>query len=303
MDSFPKIHLDYDNTFASDFGTLVHREFKPLYADESLCRIIGLNSVSDITSLPSLLDLFQHIPHEEAFENYRKLINHEMKPRVRTFVLNKSGGQQVNLLAAESVVEYEGEPAIQLSVIDITEKYQHYNDLEQQANVDALSKLTNRNRFESILENELSKAERYGQPLTCLFLDIDNFKSINDRFGHHVGDEAIRRFAYCCKSSIRKSDFICRWGGEEFLILLPNTAQQFGEQLAERLRWRVSKLALPCCPDNSIQFTVSIGVKTIEQSPYSVYTLVNDADIALGQAKKQGKNQVVSYPSIFRDAM
>ncbi|MGF1703145.1 sensor domain-containing diguanylate cyclase [Photobacterium makurazakiensis] len=302
MERFPEVHIDYDNAFDSDFGTLIHREFKPVYADESLCRILGFDSTFDILSLPSLLDLFNNVSPESAFKQYHNVISGKLKPRVRTFFFSKADNRRMNLLTTESVVEWEGNPAIQIFVIDITEKYEKYNQLQQHANIDSLSKLANRYRLGEILETEVKKAQLQNYPVTCLFIDIDNFKAINDQYGHAAGDEAIRRLSHCFKSSLRKSDFIGRWGGDEFLVILPKTPQEIGENLAERLRCRVSKLTIPHAL-GTFSFTISLGSHTLIHNPYNALTLVKQADIALHHAKSHGRNKVITYSSLFEDAV
>ena len=294
MIEFPQIHLDPDNTFASDFGILIHDEFKILYVDENLCNIIGIGEVPDNMSLPNLLSLIVDINPELALAHYHRLMAGSARPRVQTFKVTKPSGKVAHVLAAESIVQWKGEMAIQLAIIDITEKYNDFYQLEQQASIDSLSGLTNRNRFESILSSELAKAQKFNYPISCLYIDIDDFKLINDTYGHQAGDEVIRLFSQCCKSSIRQADFIGRWGGEEFVILLPHTSHQFALLLAERLRWRVSKLDVRI-PEGDINFTISIGVNTLLDAATSPATVLHQADLALAYAKRHGKDQVISY--------
>ncbi|MGF1734243.1 GGDEF domain-containing protein [Photobacterium satsumensis] len=297
MIEFPKIQLDPDNTFASDFGILIHDEFKILYVDENLCNIIGIGKVPDKVSLPNLLSLIVDVNPEQALAHHHRLMEGSERPRVQSFKVTKPSGKVAHVLAAESIVQWQGKTAIQLAIIDITEKYNDFYQLEQQASIDSLSGLTTRNRFETILSNELSKAQKLSYPISCLYIDIDDFKLINDTYGHQTGDDVIRLFADCCKSSIRQSDFIGRWGGEEFIILLPHTTHQFALLLAERLRWRVSKLEVDM-PHGAISFTVSIGVNTLYDEVISPACVLNQADQALAYAKRHGKDQVASYKKL-----
>ena len=297
MIEFPKIQLDPDNTFASDFGILIHDEFKILYVDENLCNIIGVGKLPDNMSLPNLLNLIVDVDPEQALAHHHLLMEGSVRPRVLTFKVTKPSGKVAHVLVAESIVQWQGETAIQLAIIDITEKYNDFYQLEQQASIDFLSGLTNRNRFETILSNELNKAQKFNYPLSCLYIDIDDFKVINDSYGHQTGDDVIRLFADCCKSSVRQSDFIGRWGGEEFIILLPHTSHQFALLLAERLRWRVSKLSITM-PDGAVNFTISIGVNTLWDNVISPATFLHQADQALTYAKRHGKDQVASFEQL-----
>ncbi|GAL02801.1 hypothetical protein JCM19237_5694 [Photobacterium aphoticum] len=181
-----------------------------------------------------------------------------------------------------------------MAMIDITEKYNQYSQLEKTAYLDVLSGLTNRNGFDVILHQQSLKATQESSALSCLFIDLDDFKLINDCYGHQTGDTVIRQFADCCKHSIRKSDFIGRWGGEEFLILLPRTSEHFAKILAERLRWRISKLRIPTS-EGMITLTISVGIRTQNNSDISLSQLLEDADLALSYAKRQGKNQVMTF--------
>ena len=294
MIEFPQIQVDPDNTFASDFGILIHDQFQILYADENLCNIIGIGKVTEDLSLPSLLSLIVDINPDKAISHYQRLVSGEAKPTVQTFKITKPSGKIAHVLVAESVVQWQGQTAMQLAIIDITEKYNDFYQLEQQASIDSLSGLTNRNRFETILSSELAKAGKYGYPISCLFIDIDDFKQINDCYGHQAGDEVIKLFSQCCKSSIRQTDFIGRWGGEEFLILLPHTSHQFALLLAERLRWRVSKLNIAHAK-GTITFTISIGAHTHSDGSTTSQTFLHQADQALSYAKRNGKDQVISY--------
>ncbi|MGF1727862.1 GGDEF domain-containing protein [Photobacterium nomapromontoriensis] len=297
MTGYPQIQLDHDNAFASDFGTLIHEQYKVLHVDDNLCNIFGVQSAETLLALPSLLPLFYDTDPDTAQNHYQQLIAGSIKPKIQTFRLTKPCGELVHVLAAESIVQWHNRQVIQLAIIDITEKYQGYNDLEQQAYIDSLSGLTNRNGFEKTLENELIKAEKMKVPLSCLFIDIDDFKAINDNYGHHAGDNVIRLFAQCCRNCFRQTDFIGRWGGEEFIILLPQTSLHYSLILAERLRRQVSQLNLPIA-GHDISFTVSIGIRTLAHEKMSANMLVHHADLALSYAKNNGKNQVMSYSQL-----
>ncbi len=166
----------------------------------------------------------------------------------------------------------------------------HFENL---ALTDALTGAVNRHQFNLVLADEISKADHYQQPLSILLLDIDHFKQVNDTFGHGVGDEVLVMFYQSCKAAVRNSDVVARIGGEEFVIILPNTSAANAFQFAERLREDIQQLEV-VIDENSIELTVSIGVSQWQNTLFfSAQEFIADADKLLYQAKKQGRNKVV----------
>lgn len=300
MAKYPRLQQDQDNAFASTFGILIHDHFNIEYVDDNLCRIFGAENSDTLLNLPDLLSVLCDCDPQAERAFYAELMSGQASPRILTFRLTKPSGEVVHVLIAESIIHWKDKMAVQLSVIDITEKYNDFSSLEKKAYIDSLSGLTNRHGFERILECEISRARKYGYPISCLFIDIDNFKTINDTYGHHVGDDVITLFAQSCKNSFRQTDFIGRWGGEEFLILLPNTPQQYCHMLAERLRQDVAHQSVTVQDDKCLSFTISIGTQTQQDGNYHAQQLVRQSDIALNHAKKHGKNQVVAFHDICR---
>ncbi|WP_372625959.1 GGDEF domain-containing protein [Arsukibacterium sp.] len=161
--------------------------------------------------------------------------------------------------------------------------------LEKMATTDELTDLINRRETMRILDIEISRTTRQQTPLTIMMLDLDDFKAINDNFGHQTGDHTLRAAADCCKEQLRKTDFIGRIGGEEFLIILPDTDLVSASELAERVRFALeqhtsAQSALPLC-------TVSIGVAECRRSDTPT-SLIQLADEALYRAKAAGRNRV-----------
>ena len=164
---------------------------------------------------------------------------------------------------------------------------------------DALTGLANRRAFELALEREVDRVARSGEPALLLALDIDHFKSVNDRHGHAAGDQTIRAVGAALTDSVRPMDLVARVGGEEFAIILPNCASTFGQTVAERVRRRVERmpiLASPSGPELSV--TISIGGAFAPQWVRSTPALWKErADQQLYQAKQQGRNLVRLEPS------
>lgn len=171
---------------------------------------------------------------------------------------------------------------------DITERKQMEKRLFKLATQDPLTGLYNRRYAVEAMNNFKNQSDRYGYPLSVMMLDIDNFKKINDTFGHDIGDEVLKALAKTIKENIRVSDIPSRWGGEEFLIVLPNTDLNGAVNLAERIRESVSQTKVGPVS----KFTVSIGVAQY-QFGETLNALVIKADRGLYEAKMSGKNRVV----------
>ena len=172
--------------------------------------------------------------------------------------------------------------------------------MELLATTDALTSLYNRRHFKSLAHAEWARFQRYGRPLSLLMLDIDKFKSINDAFGHDVGDLALKAVANVCKSNKRQTDILGRIGGEEFAMLLPETDETAAENAAERLRKSIQDCTR-VLPDKDIQVTVSIGIASATLGMAAFAAMLKRADEALYEAKRSGRNRVVCATRIVSD--
>lgn len=167
---------------------------------------------------------------------------------------------------------------------------QYEVELVGQSVVDPLTGLLNRRRFGELTAQEEARARRHGQPLSVLMLDIDHFKRINDSHGHGVGDLAIKALAGACAARIRPHDVLARFGGEEFVLCLPQTDTEGALVVAERIRKGVEQIGVTA-GGRVIQFTVSIGIATYRVGQ-GFDELLQCADEALYRAKQNGRNRV-----------
>jgi diguanylate cyclase (GGDEF)-like protein len=172
---------------------------------------------------------------------------------------------------------------------------QRHRTVEQQALVDSLTGLANRRLCTAALEKELARAERFSEPLSLVLADIDDFKRINDRWGHPTGDEVLKAFAETLRDSVREIDLAGRWGGEEFALLLPGTDLEGGRELAERVREMLERQEVVAADGAVVRVTASFGVASFPESE-NQDQLVAAADGALYEAKRTGKNRVVDAP-------
>lgn len=170
-------------------------------------------------------------------------------------------------------------------------------DIQKTASRDVLTGAFNRRRLEEEAERQWAHCSRTGGTLAIMMIDVDNFKSVNDNYGHPAGDEVLRRLALVAQSSIRADDFLARYGGEEFCILLPSTTEKDAFLLAERLRGIYAAAAIEF-GGNSIKSTISIGVADLSHVGLEFSSLVAAADQALYRAKQKGRNRVVSHSTM-----
>jgi diguanylate cyclase (GGDEF)-like protein len=161
---------------------------------------------------------------------------------------------------------------------------------------DALTGLLNRRYIEARLTEEIRRSNRHGFPMSFMLLDVDEFKSYNDRFGHPAGDEALKLVGQILKETVRGADVAARYGGEEFAVLLPQTTGDEAEVIAERVRQRIEQATF-----QNRRVTVSIGIGTCSASINSMRALIDAADKALYAAKRNGRNNVQSYGNIGTD--
>jgi diguanylate cyclase (GGDEF)-like protein len=163
-------------------------------------------------------------------------------------------------------------------------------EIERLATIDGLTQVLNHRHFRERLEQEFQRFRRYGHALSLLWVDLDYFKRINDTYGHLAGDAVLREFALLAGTLKRESDELGRLGGEEFALLLPETALSAAQAVAERLRERSAQLSVPFS-ESAIHFTASIGIAEARASDTSADDLMHRADQALYRAKQYGRNQ------------
>jgi diguanylate cyclase (GGDEF)-like protein len=162
---------------------------------------------------------------------------------------------------------------------------------------DGLTGLFNQTYIQARLQEELSRSERYHHPLSLIMIDLDDFKAFNDKHGHVSGDRALKAISDILQEIIRSSDVLGRYGGEEFLIILPQTSCLDAAAAAERIRKRIAEhpFKIVARADDISRFTVSLGVYSSSEGTPTIDEVINLADAALYRAKRQGKNKVVVF--------
>jgi len=179
---------------------------------------------------------------------------------------------------------------------NLVKMWEFEKKLHRQATFDELTGLYNRNNFKILLETEIARAKRYGNAFTLVMFDIDFFKEINDQYGHLAGDLVLRHLGTFTKQQVRNVDFPCRYGGEEFALILPNTELPGATVLAERLREKISFLAIDVSEKVSLSLTCSFGVAEFIATDDDYDSLVRRTDAVLYDSKNNGRNRVTTAP-------
>ncbi|HVW88183.1 MAG TPA: diguanylate cyclase [Gaiellaceae bacterium] len=198
--------------------------------------------------------------------------------------------------------QIEAATSLAAQVVVALENARLHRIVEHQALVDELTGLSNRRSIEESLRAEAARSARFGDPLAVVLADLDNFKSVNDRYGHSAGDEVLKAFAAALHETVRESDHAGRWGGEEFALILTNTDVEGGVRLAERARAAIEGRSVELPEGETLRVTASFGVAAFP-GQHDAEQLFAAADAALYEAKRTGKNRVVRAPESISEEM
>ena len=167
-----------------------------------------------------------------------------------------------------------------------------YEELKRLSITDELTSLYNRRYFENQLIKEIERAQRYSHKLSLLMVDLDKFKQFNDTYGHRQGDELIKNIAMILKSSVRKPDFVARYGGDEFVIVMPETGSIEAQKLIERIKEKITLYRQERVMESGESVSVSIGAATLPDEAQDIDTLINKADKNLYLEKNESRTLV-----------
>lgn len=287
LDSAPLFHWVFDTM---DQGLVVvdANTGTVLLANPALCRMLDctpevlqslqllqLLQLQTATALPSLQEFLQDHSSGEAHKTRLPLLCRD--------------GRVLNVEVRSKRLELEGRTVDVALLRDLSDA-ERAEQAAEQARRDGLTLLYNHRAFQELLGLELSRAQRHGTPVSLLMIDIDHFKQVNDTLGHQAGDAVLRQLAGLLLDSARTIDQICRYGGEEFMLILPMTGTSEALHVAGRLRALVGQHEFACGPGTYRRLTVSIGVASYPLHAQTQTALIAAADTAMYAAKQAGRN-------------
>lgn len=208
----------------------------------------------------------------------------------------RKDGQRIWVWERGRAVENNGDLVLEGIILDISDRKALEDELAELATLDPLTGLLNRRETTRLLEEEITRAKRYGRALSLLWIDFDHFKAINDEYGHAAGDSVLNSTSQLLADSVRSADVLGRFGGEEFVVVLPEMDRFEASETAERLRNLISETPQPLGDGKTVRLTISIGVSVFPDNGPDVRALCAAADKAMYQAKSNGRNQVVLAP-------
>lgn len=226
--------------------------------------------------------------HDLAAEPQKWSSPTKEQPHIPMNMHQKKDGTIFPVEIITSSVSWKRHEALIAAIRDITERKRLQDELRELSERDPLTSLYNRRKLYQLLNVELKRAKRYGSPLTLILLDIDHFKSVNDTFGHDIGDVVLRRVAEIISSTLRSTDIFARYGGEEFVVVCPEINMNGAEVVAEKIRGAIEASHFP----EAGRLTLSAGISLME-SEDTADALIKRADKALYVAKDTGRNRAV----------
>lgn len=274
--------------------------------------VIDSDSGNVIEVNQAVLPLFDLTREEVIDQNFDEMfLQEEERPSPKAFMQNAAfrdgvimrefknkKGEIIPVEIIFSLIPWSGKTAILASMRNIKERKaaemelaEAYRKLEILSRTDPLTNLSNRRALLDSLNHEKFRYERNHETFSIIICDIDNYKFINDNFGHNAGDFVLKEISEIMVKKLRKQDFVGRWGGDEFLMILPQTSVEGARFLANNIREKVDNNVFEY-KDFKIKITMSFGVAEFKDS-YNIHDCIRSADEALYKAKEQGKNKVI----------
>lgn len=294
-------HIDLSNTFTSECETLLHLvDNLTLAVFVRACdddHLIYLNQPAR-TYLQRIDDT--HCLHQQQPTSCPicHVSVHEKKHQTDFQSHDKRHWYQSQL---SCMTWSDGRQVILETIMDITQYKQKERHLQQahasavvDANTDPLLNCLNRRAFFERFKATLALCQRHQSPLTLMMIDVDHFKTINDQHGHHFGDKVLLKTVTVFHQAMRESDLFARYGGDEFILALPNTDEKEALTLIKRIQHDISQVTKQWRHQHALEYSLSFGLTSLKDNDH-IDSLLNRADIALYQAKNAGRNRIVCY--------
>lgn len=255
------------------------------------CEMFGIDESYLGKRLETLLPQRFRANHETYFKAFSSspINSRPMHARASVMGLRRDGSE---FPLEVTIAKINLGPTTEMTAIlrDISERARLVEELKVAATTDPLTGIANRRRFNELVNAEMQRCQRFGHTMSLLLIDIDHFKEVNDTFGHQQGDLAILSLVKRISKQLREVDMLGRWGGEEFIVLLPETSLELAWASAERIRLAIESQHHALEGALEISLTISIGISASKGSHDTVEKMVRRADTALYLAKKQGRN-------------
>lgn len=250
--------------------------------------------------LPDLIILDLILPETDGFELCSMIRSEERFLNIPVLFFTSSMSMDNKLLGlqlgASDFLSKDCDPReLVIRIKNLLYSKKRFDEVVMLSVVDSLTHVYNRRYFQHRLRDEFERGRRYDRDFCCLIIDVDKFKDVNDTLGHPIGDKVLKSIADILRTNIRAADILCRYGGDEFGLLLPETNFQGAYVTAERVRSKVEKTNLATA-EQPVFISLSCGISSlVEGGAVGIDELVTQADVALYKAKKAGRNQISFY--------
>jgi diguanylate cyclase (GGDEF)-like protein len=282
---------DQITDFLSEIGnSLIEVERQFLNSMTQTEQVYNQNSTFDILLDSQMEDMKKSAQISSTFAEFKSLVMLRLAS-IRTALEEKRRAEALREETLNEEVEHLQQNLSRMKK-EIDDVHEKRKALEKEILIDQLTGIANRRALKRRLKEELQRFQRYQQFFSILLFDIDHFKSINDQFGHWAGDKCLKEIIKRIKPILRETDFLARWGGEEFIILFPGTELESAFGVAERLRKTIEHTRF-LYHKQEISLTVSIGVTGVQSADHGQETIFNRVDKAMYDAKRKGRNQVI----------
>lgn len=292
------------------------RQFASVISDQRMPQMLGTEFLTRaakisplttrivLTAFPETREILEAINRAEIYRYVTKPWDNQelvgiVKQAVTHHEILKKNESLVRELTAKEAELRQLNVSLEATVRDRTQELREANErLSELAMTDPLTKTLNRRPFYAKLQEEIERSKRHRRPIGVAMVDLDHFKEFNDMEGHLAGDEALKKVVQIFSANLRKSDSLCRYGGEEFLILFPETHLQSGQEICERLRSQVERNGFQG-ERKPAYLTLSVGLAGYPLHAEDAESIIQAADRALYKAKETGRNRVVVYHESF----
>lgn len=272
----------------SEQGVVIHRYFKPLLMNQVWADLMGVKEQQEFLDNGSVFDVIPNELHARSLERCEKVLNGESVGESHIIENIRLDGKKRYFNVYDHAINWEGEPALEVIVADVTDKVLAQKELAYRAAHDSLTGLLNRDALYKWIKEHCNGIKS----MACLLIDIDNFKNINDNYGHQVGDSVLKNLSLLIKKQVNEQGVVGRWGGEEFIIFLPELSKTECYDVAEQIRLACENSILSS-QFGSIRNTISVGVSFTDNAANTMpKDLIRVADEKMYLSKLAGKNQV-----------